>query len=252
MKIYHQIPTEGAQPLHQQLRQISPTQQGEVKRLLRDMVSQDVIQPSSSPWASPVVLVKKKNGSITDRFCVDYCKLNALTRKDAYPLPRVDDALDTLAGSKWFSMVDMLSGYWQVEVDDKDREKTVFCMYEGLYKFKVMPFGLCNAPATFQHLMDMVLAGLQWNQCLVYLDDVIVVGKSFDEHLKNLRDVFDRFREAGLRLKPGKCIFCSKKVSFPGHIVFLPRGAAVFGFCKLLSQVHQRFCTDCTTTTLSN
>ena len=98
-------------------------------------------------------------------------------------------------------------------------EKTNFCTYEGLYEFKVMPFGLCNVPATFQCLMDMVLAGLQWSQCLVYLDDVIVVGTCFDEHLKNLRDVFDCFRGAGLKLKPAKCIFCAKKVSFLGHIV---------------------------------
>ena len=216
-KIYHQIHTEGAQPVRQQVRRISPTQRGEVKDLLQGMMSQDVIQPSSSPWASPVVLVKKKNGSI--RFCIDYRKFNAVTRKDAYPLPRVDDTLDTLAGSKWFSTVDMLSGYWQVEVDDKDREKTAFCTYEGLYEFKVMPFGLCNAPATFQRLMDMILAGLQWSQCLVYLDDVIVVGRCFDEHLKNLRHVFDRFREAGLKLKPAKCVFCCKEVSFLGHIV---------------------------------
>lgn len=118
----------------------------------------------------PCCLSKEKNGSI--RFCIDYRKLNALTRKDAYPLPRVNDTLDTLSGSKWFSTLDMLSGYWQVEVDAKNCEKTVFCTHEGLYEFKVMPFGLCDA------------AGLQWSQCLVYLNDVIVVGRSFDEHLE--------------------------------------------------------------------
>ena len=139
------------------------------------MLSKGIIQPSSSPWASPVVLVRKKDGST--RFCIDYRKVNAVTRKDAYPLPRVDDTLDTLAGAKWFTTLDLLSGYWQVEVEPSDKQKTAFCTPEGLYEFNVMPFGLCNAPATFQRLMDMVLAGIQWSSCLVYLDDIIVVGK---------------------------------------------------------------------------
>lgn len=128
--------------------------------------------------------------------------MNAVTRKDAYPLPRVDDTLDTLAGSKWFSTLDMLSGYWQVEVDPEDRDKTAFCTPEGLFEFRVMPFGLCNAPATFQRLMDAVLAGLQWSSCLVYIDDLVIPGKTFLEHLRHLRQVFQRLREAGLKLKP--------------------------------------------------
>ena len=108
---------------------------------------------------------------------MDYRKLNALTRKDAYPLPRIDDALDTLAGSKWFITLDLISGYWQVEVSDEDWEKTAFCTPDELFEFNVMLFGLCNAPATFQRLMDAVLADLQWKSCLVYLDDVIIPGK---------------------------------------------------------------------------
>ena len=157
-----------------------------------EMQQKDVIEPSSSPWASPIVLVKKRDGST--RFCVDYRKLNKVTRKDAYPLPRIDDTLNTLAGAQWFSTLDLVSGYWQVEVDPNDRPKTAFCTTEGLFQFKVMPFGLCNAPATFQRLMDLVLAGLQWSHCLVYLDDVIVIGRSFTEHLQNLQAVFKRLR----------------------------------------------------------
>ena len=131
---------------------------------------------------------------------MDYRKLNEVTRKDAYPLPRIDDTLNTLAGSKWFSTLDLLSGYWEVEVAEEDRPKTAFCTTEGLFEFKVMPFGLCNAPATFQRLMDLVLAGLQWPHCLVYLDDVIILGATFQEHLANLQSVFERLRQAGLKL----------------------------------------------------
>ncbi len=143
----------------------------------------------------------------------------SVTWKDAYPLPRVDDTLDTLAGSKWFSTLDLLSGYWQVEVSPEDRDKTAFCTHEGLFEFRVMPFGLCNAPATFQRLMDAVLAGLQWSSCLVYIDDIVIPGKSFPAHLTNLRSVFDRLKEAGLKLKPRKCRLCLHKVNFLGHIV---------------------------------
>ena len=178
------------------------------------MLEKDVIQPTNSPWASPVVLVWKKDGSM--RFSVDYRKVNSITRKDAYPLPRVDDTLDTLAGSQWFSTLDLLSGYWQVEVHPEDPQKTAFCTPDGLFEFEVMPFGLCNAQGTFQRLMD---TGLQWTNCLVYLDDVIILGRTFDEHLTNLKAVFDRFREAGLKLKPSKCALCQLEVEFLGHIV---------------------------------
>lgn len=142
------------------------------------------------------------------RFCVDYRKVNHLTRKDAYPLLRIDDTLDTLAGSTWFSMLDMFSGYWQVEVTESEKEKTAFSTRDGLFHFNVLPFGLCNGPATFQRLMDSILSNLHWSSCLVYLDDVIVLGKSFDEHLVNLQQVFTCLRQANLKMKPSKCQLC--------------------------------------------
>ena len=215
--LQHQIDTGSAMPIRQQARRVPLPRRETVRHLLQDMLSRDVISPSKSPWASPIVLVGKKDGST--RFCVDYRKVNEVTHKDAYPLPRVDDSLDTLAGSRWFSTLDLKSGYWQVEVAPEHRQKTAFCTQEGLYEFNVMPFGLCNAPATFQRLMDSVLAGLQWSACLVYIDDIIIMGRSFEEHLQNLQQVFERLKLAGLKLHPGKCQFLQQKVYFLGHIV---------------------------------
>ena len=213
----HHIPTGDAAPIRQSVRRISPHQRQDVQNMLTQMLEGGVVEPSASPWASPIVLVRKKDGST--RFCVDYRKLNDVTRKDAYPLPRIDATLDALHGSRWFSALDLLSGYWQVEVAEMDRPKTAFCTTEGLYQFRVMPFGLCNAPATFQRLMDLVLAGLQWRECLVYLDDVIVLGHTFQEHLCNLRSVLQRLRESGLRLKPSKCSFFQSEVQYLGYII---------------------------------
>ena len=132
-----------------------------MKELLAKMRENVLIRPYCSPWASPVVLVQKADGSL--HLCMDYRKLNEVTTKDVYPLPRIDDSLNTLAGSQLFSTLDLASGYWQVEVAEQDREKTVFCTSEGLFEFNVMPFGLCNASATFQRLMDLILAGLSWS-----------------------------------------------------------------------------------------
>ena len=213
----HHINTGDAQPIRQATRRVPLPCQGKVQELLEDMLAKNIISPSKSPWASPVVLVRKKDGSV--RFCVDYRKINEVTRKDAYPLPRVDDTLDTLSGSVWFSTLDLRSGYWQVEVDPSDREKTAFCTQQGLFEFNVMPFGLCNAPATFQRLMNLVLAGIQWQSCLVYIDDIIIFGKTFDQHLHNLQQVLDRLRQAGLKLHPRKCHFLQHEVTFLGHVV---------------------------------
>ena len=169
---------------------------------MEDMKSKGVIEKSYSLWSSPVVLVRKDGGL---RFCVDYRRLNGVTKKDCFPLPRIDDTLDTLAGAKWFSTLDLKSGYWQVTLHPEDKEKTAFSTGQGLWQFTVMPFGLCNAPATFERLMESVPRGLTYDACLVYLDDVIVIGRTFQEQLDNLRKVFQRLREAHLKLNPAKC-----------------------------------------------
>ena len=149
---------------------------------MQEMLHGGQIEPSDSPWASPVVLVTKKDGST--RFCVDYWRLNALTTKDAYPLPRIDDLLRLLGNQQWFSTMDLASGYWQVAMSPAAKRKAAFVMNEGLFQFRVMPFGLCNAPATFERLMDRVLCGMRWSRCLVYLDDVISFGGTVTDDWK--------------------------------------------------------------------
>ncbi|CAF1476348.1 unnamed protein product [Didymodactylos carnosus] len=170
-----------------------------------------------APWAAPVVLAPKKDGTL--RFCVDYRKLNVLTVKDAYPIPRVDDTLDSLQQAKFVSTLDLRSGYWQVEMDPESRAKIAFVTPRGLFEFNVMPFGLCNAPATFQRLMDIVLAGLKWQSCLVYIDDIIIFSPTFEQHLLDLEAVFLRLKEANLTLKASKCEFCRKELKYLGHLI---------------------------------
>ena len=216
-KLRYQIHTGDEPPRRQPVRRVPPHRREEVRTLLNEILEQGVVEPSTSPWASPVVLVQKKDRST--RFCIDYRKLNEVTWKDAYPLPRIDATLDTLHGSQWFTTLDLLSGYWQVGMEEGDKQKTAVYTTEGLFQFRVMPFGLCNALATFQRLMDLVLACLQWSECLVYLDDVIVLGRTFNEHLRNIQSVLQRFCESGLRLKQSKCAFFQRQVQYLGHVI---------------------------------
>ena len=213
----HGIETHGP-PLRQPYRRQNPAVRREEMTQVQQMLSSNVIRPSNSPWASPVVMVRKKDGSL--RFCVDFRQLNAATVKDAHPLPRIDDLLDALHGAKWFSTLDLKSGYWQVPIAEQDKEKTAFRTSSGqLFEFNQVPFGLCNAPATFSRLMDRVLAGLYWETCLFYLDDIIVFSSTWEEHLARLREVFERLRHAKLKLGAAKCTFAAKEVSYLGHRV---------------------------------
>ena len=216
-RIRHTIDTGDARPIRQVPRRLAPSQREIAEKEINKMLDQGTIEPSDSPWAAPIVLVAKKDG--TTSFCVDYRKLNNVTRNDAYPLPRIDETLDTLSGAQWFSTLDMASGYYQIGMDDQDKCKTAFTTHMGLYQFWVMPFGLCSAPATFERVMELFLRGLRWERCLVYLDDVIVFGKTFEQALENLEEVFSRFQSANFKLKPKKCHLFRKEVNFLGHIV---------------------------------
>ncbi|GAB1869457.1 RNA-directed DNA polymerase [Camponotus japonicus] len=215
--VEHVINVKDSLPFKQAPRRIPIHLRKEVDQIIEDMKRQGVIEESQSPWTSPAVLVKKKDGSI--RFCIDYRKLNNMTVKDSYPLPRIDDLLDQLSGNSWFSTLDLKNGYWQLKVRSEDKEKTAFSIGRGLWQFTVMPFGLCNAPATFERLMEKVLHGLLSKKCLVYLDDVIIFGKTFDEMMENLNIVFSRLKEANLKMNPKKCTFFQKNVKYLGHII---------------------------------
>ena len=212
----HAIPTT-APPIRQSIRRVPEALKDSINCEVSRMLEQKIIQPSSSPWSSPVVMVQKKDGSW--RFCIDYHKLNAATHRDAYPLPRIEATLDSLKGCRYFTTLDLAAEYWQVGLEEDDKEKTAFSTLQGHFEFSVMPFGLTNAPATFQRLMECTLAGLTHEQCLIYLDDIIVFSSSFSIHLECLRNVFTALPQAKLQLKLSKCSFGQTQVQYLGHIV---------------------------------
>ena len=212
------IDTGGAVPKRIPARRMPLAVRREVARQLDVMQSSGVIQPSSSPWSSPVV---KKDGS--QRFCVDYRALNSVTKADTFPLPRIDDLLDQLGNSRFFSTLDLASGYWQIRLSAESQEKSAFAVPQGLFEFKVMPFGLTNAPAVFQRLMEKVLRGLNPvdgpDFVRVYIDDVLIFSSSLEEHIDHLTQVIKRIEKAGLKLKPSKCKFVAREVQYLGHLL---------------------------------
>ena len=178
--VEHSIQVQGP-AIRQPFRRQPPGHRAEEQRQVEEMYEQGIISPSRSPWSSPAVLVRKKDGTL--RFCVDYRKLNAVTLKDAHPLPRIDDTLEALQGCQYFSTLDLQKGYYQVPVRREDRPKTAFSTSFGeLWEFNVLPMGVCNGPATFARMMEQVLHGLQWKTCIAYLDDVIIFAPTFEEH----------------------------------------------------------------------
>ncbi len=215
--VRHEIPLVDSKPFRLPYRKIPPSQWQDVRRLLVEMEAVGVIRPSKSPYASPVVIVTKKDGSL--RLCIDYRKLNSCSTRDAFPLPRIEEALEALGQAKFFSTLDLTSGYWQVEVAEHDKHKTAFSTPMGLFEANRMPFGLQNAPSTFQRLMTCCFGDLNFTHLLIYLDDLIIFSKTFDEHLERLQLVFDRLQRHGLKLKPSKCQLLRKEVQYLGHLV---------------------------------
>ena len=213
----HTINTGDAAPIKQPPRRVPLAFADKEKEAIEELKAKGVIRESVSPWASPVVLVSKKNGGV--RPCVDYRKVNQLVKPDGFPLPRIQDCLDAVAGSQLFSTYDLTSRYFQIPLKEEDIPKSAFVCKYGHYEMTRMPFGLNNAASTFQRTMEMALQGLQWVTCLIYIDDIIVFGKSFDEHMQRIEQVFQRIKSAGLKLKPEKCNMLQKEVIFLGNVV---------------------------------
>jgi hypothetical protein len=185
----------------------------EVDKLLK----MNKIRESYSPWASPVTLAGKKSGKY--RFCIDYRRLNAVTKPDAYPLPRIDELLEKYETSKWFTSLDLAAGYHQIEMEELDKEKTAFICSKGLYEYNVMPFGLRNAPGTFQRVMDKILKEYIDKFVVVYIDDILIYSNSFEDHLTHLTRVLKKLKDNNLIIKLKKCRFAEENIEFLGHVI---------------------------------
>lgn len=217
-KVKHKIKLTDDKPFKEPIRKIPPGIYNEIREHLQEMLDMGAIDESKSPWSSNVVIVRKKDGNI--RFCIDYRKLNQRTVRDAYPIPKIDDTLHMLSGSRYFSKLDLKSGYWQVEMDDDDKGKTAFQVWGlGFYQCRQMPFGLTNAPATFQRLMERTMGDLNLRECMIYLDDIIIFSRDIDTHIDHLDSVFQRLAENNLKISPKKCEFFKESVTYLGHIV---------------------------------
>ncbi|OWZ06759.1 Gag-pol fusion protein [Phytophthora megakarya] len=216
LDVEHHIDTGDTAPIMMKRRRMAQTENVVAEDNVRKMLAAGVIEEANGAWGFPVVLVRKKDGEV--RFCVDYRALNAVTKKDVYPLPRIDETLEALGGALLFTTLDLRSGYWQIRVADVDKDKTAFTTRSGLYRFVRMPFGLSNAPSTFQRMMNSVLRGLTWSTCLVYLDDIIVFTRGgIERHVLELAVVLERLSAAGLTLKLKKCVFATKSLEYLGH-----------------------------------
>ena len=214
--IEHEIHMDDSKPFKEQFWCIPPLLLEEVHTLLRDMLEAEVIHPSQSPWCNMVVLVRTKDGTL--HFCVDFHCLDAWTKKDSYLLPKIQEALESMTGVAHFSLMDFKSGFWQVRMAPESQQYTTFTIGNlGFYEFTCMPFGLHNALATFQHLMQNILGKLSLTYCVIYLNDVIVFGCTEEEHLKCLCIIFDRFCEFNLKLKPSKCSFFQSEIVYLAH-----------------------------------
>ena len=224
--VAHTIDTGDAMPLKQRPYRLAPAEDRIVESQVDKWLQAGIVQPSCSPWASPVVLAKKKPLDPSDpneppkfRLCVDFRKLNEVTKSDSFPLPMVQDAIDTLGNACYFSIIDLRSAFLQLPIAPADREKTAFVTKQGLFEFTVLPFGLKNSPSVFQRLMHEVLRELQGRTCMVFLDDIIVFSVTWEEHLQRLREVIDRLMQYNLRAQPFKCTIGTDKLLYLGHII---------------------------------
>ena len=215
--VKHKINLSDETPFREGCRRIPPSDYEDTRKHLRDLQEKGIIRESESQFASPIVLVRKKNGDL--RLCIDYRKLNRRTIKDQYSIPRIEDTLHSMNGAKWFSCMDLKSGYYQVELAEEDRHKSAFWCPLGFFEFNRMPQGITNAPATFQRLMEKCLGDLLHRECFVYLDDIIVFAATEEEHEQRLTRVLDRLREYGLKLSPEKCKFFQSNVKCLGHVI---------------------------------
>ncbi|KAL6461075.1 hypothetical protein MHYP_G00310410 [Metynnis hypsauchen] len=215
--VMHRIELEPHTPFKERTRRVSPADFEDLKSHLRELLACNIIEESNSPYASPVVLVRKKNGDL--RMVVDYRKLNKLTKKDAYPLPRIEETFALLSGSKWFTVLDLKSGYYQLEVEPADRPKTAFTTPFGTWQFRKMPQGLTNSPATFQRTMERVMAGINLQEVIAFLEDLIIFSSTLEEHEQRLMTVLKRIADVGLKLSPAKCRFFQTSVNYLGHVI---------------------------------
>jgi len=211
--VEHDIDTGDARPIKQSPRRPPLAAREAEDEILDEMLATGVIEPSNSSWASPVCLVKKKDG--TFRFCIDYRRVNAVSKKDTYPIPDIQDALDNLRDARYFATIDLLSGYWQLGMTDRAKERSAFCTRRGLFHFT----RLSGAPGSFCRLMSIVLRDLLWVICLCYLDDIVIYARTPEELLERLRTVLDRLREVGLKAKPSNCELFRTEIKFLGHLV---------------------------------
>ena len=215
--IPHEIRVVDASPVHAAYRRVPPHLVDEVKKLLKDLLDKGLIRRSSSNYASAVVLVRKKSGTL--RLCIDYRQLNAKCLKDAFPLPRIDESLEAMSEACFFSSLGLAYGYFQVTMHPDSVTKTAFRVPWGLYEFTRMPQGLMNSPSTFQRIMEMIFGDLNLSELILYLDDVLVFSTTMQEHLDRLEKVFQRLQQHGLKLNGAKCQLFRTQVAYLGHVV---------------------------------
>jgi len=215
--IEHTIDTGEAKPIAFKPRRIPIGLEEVVNSKVKELEQAGIIRQSNSPWNFPLVIVKKKNEDI--RLCVDYRGLNAKTDRPIYPIPASEEIFDAIGEAKYFSTLDLSSGYYQIPVKSDDMKKTAFTTKHGQFEFTRMPFGLCSAPATFQKMMNIILQRENWSKCLIYLDDVLIFGRTIKEHNDRLSLVLQRIKEAGLKLSPEKCCILKTRVHYLGHVI---------------------------------